>query len=103
MAGNDDILETVKEKAAQALRESHRGVILRGGAIGDCILTLPLAAFVKESLGLGGIDLVGNTEYTAFFPARTCIDRIRSIESINLHRLFTNKKEFKLASNELTI
>jgi len=34
-------------------------VILQPGALGDCILTLPLVRLVKEVLDLGGVDLVG--------------------------------------------
>ena len=51
MRVNDDILDLLREKGAEAARKAQRGVILQPGAIGDCILTLPLAAFMKEILG----------------------------------------------------
>ena len=79
---------------------ARRGVILQPGAIGDCILTLPLAEFMKNCLGLGGIDILGHTEYIGILPGRTCVDGIRSIDSIDLHRLFAETKAFNLADGD---
>jgi len=100
MQANDDILDLLKEKRAQAARTARRGVILQPGAIGDCILTLPLAEFMKNCLGLGGIDILGHTEYIGILPGRTCVDGIRSIDSIDLHRLFAETKAFNLADGD---
>lgn len=100
MQTNDDILSLLKEKTAQAARAAQRGVILQPGAIGDCILTLPLAEFMKDSLQLGGIDILGHTEYIGFFPGRTCINSVRSMDSMNLHRLFVNTRELDLADGD---
>jgi heptosyltransferase-3 len=100
MQTNDDILDLLREEGAQAARQAQRAVILQPGAIGDCVLTLPLAAFMKESLGLGGIDILGHTEYTGILPGRTCIDSIRSIDSANLHRLFVEPSTFDLADRD---
>ena len=80
MQADNDILSMLREKGAQAARQAQRAVILQPGAIGDCVLTLPLAEFMKESLGLGGVDILGHTEYTGILPGRTCIDSIRSID-----------------------
>jgi len=74
----------------------QRGLIMQPGAIGDCILTLPLAAFMKDALRLGGIDLLGHTEYLGIFPGRSCIDGVRSIDSMDLHRLFARPEAFEL-------
>ena len=100
MQANDDILDLLKEKRAQAARTARRGVILQPGAIGDCILTLPLAEFMKNCLGLGGIDILGHTEYIGILPGRTCVDGIRSIDSMDLHRLFAETKAFDLADGD---
>jgi len=81
----------------------QRGLIVQPGAIGDCILTLPLAEYMKESLGLGGIDILGHTEYIGFLPGRSCIDSVRSIESIDLHRLFTETTKFVLKDQDSLI
>lgn len=100
MQTNDDILSLLREKGAQAARQAQRAVILQPGAIGDCVLTLPLAQFMKESLGLGGVDILGHTEYTGILPGRTCIDSIRSIDSADLHRLFVEPNAFDLADRD---
>ena len=97
---HDDILELLRDEAAEAVRKAQRGLIIQPGAIGDCILTLPLAAFMKEKLGLGGVDILGHAEYIEFLPGRSCIDRIISIDSLELHRLFADKRDFDVADRD---
>jgi hypothetical protein len=97
MQAHDNILDMVREKGAEAARKMHRGLIVQPGAIGDCILTLPLAAFMKDVLRLGGIDLLGHTEYIGILPGRSCIDGVRSIDSMDLHRLYAKTETFDLA------
>jgi len=99
----DDILQLLKEKGAEMARTTQRGVILQPGAIGDCILTLPLAEFMKEALELGGIDILGHTEYTGILTGRTCIDSVRSIDTMDLHRLFVETSSFELADGDYLI
>jgi len=100
MPANEDILDLLKEKRAEVAKAARRGVILQPGAIGDCILTLPLAEFMKNCLGLGGVDILGHTEYIGILPGRTCVDGIRSIDSMDLHRLFAETKAFDLADGD---
>lgn len=100
MRVNDDILDLLREKGAEAARKAQRGVILQPGAIGDCILTLPLASFMKEIIGLGGVDILGHSEYIGILPGRTCIDSISSIDSIDLHRLFVKTEAFNLTDRD---
>jgi heptosyltransferase-3 len=100
MRSNNNILSLLKEKGAEAARSARRGVILQPGAIGDCILTLPLARFMKDSLGLGGVDVLGHTEYIGILPGRTCVDGIRSIDSVDLHRLFVETEVFDLVDGD---
>lgn len=96
----DNILDILREKGAEVARKAQRGVILQPGAIGDCILTLPLAAFMKDALSLGGVDILGHSEYIGILPGRTCIDGISSIDSIDLHRLFVETKAFDLKDGD---
>jgi heptosyltransferase-3 len=103
MRGDDNILDLLMEKGAEAARMAQRGVILQPGSIGDCMLTLPLAEFMKDCLGLGGIDILGHTEYIGILPGRTCVDSIRSIDSVDLHRLFAETKGFDLADRDALI
>jgi heptosyltransferase-3 len=100
MQTEDDILNLLKEKGAQMARLAQRGVILQPGAIGDCILTLPLAEFMKDSLQLGGIDILGHTEYIGILPGRTCVDSVRSMDSMNLHRMFVETSAFDLTDGD---
>jgi heptosyltransferase-3 len=100
---NDNILNLLKEKGAEAARRALRGMILQPGAIGDCVLTLPLAEFMKDCLGLGGVDILGHTEYIGILPGRTCVDSIRSIDSVDLHRLFAETNMFELADGDALI
>jgi ADP-heptose:LPS heptosyltransferase len=100
MQTDDDILSLLREKGAQAARQAQRGVILQPGAIGDCVLNLPLAQFIKKSLSLGGVDILGHTEYTGILPGRTCIDSIRSIDSADLHRMFVEPNAFDLPDRD---
>jgi len=89
-----------KESRAKGLFAAERGLILQPGAIGDCILTLPLAQFMKNTLGLDAVDVFGHTDYLGIFPGRTCIDRVRSIDSIGLHKLFARTSDFALADRD---
>jgi heptosyltransferase-3 len=100
MPANDDILSLLREKGAQAALQTQRGVILQPGAIGDCVLNLPLAEFMKESLAPGGVDILGHTEYIGILPGRTCVNGVRSIDSTDLHRLFVESKTFDLADGD---
>ena len=81
-------------------RWGTRAVILQPGALGDCILPLPLAKLMKEALGLGGVDIVGHSEYIGILPGRSCVSSIRSIDSTDLHRLFVEPAKFDLADRD---
>ncbi|HPC93741.1 MAG TPA: glycosyltransferase family 9 protein [Sedimentisphaerales bacterium] len=96
----NDILSLLVEKGAQVAKEAQRAVILQPGALGDCILTLPLAKLMKEALDLGGIDIVGHSEYIGILPGRSCVSSIRSIDSTDLHRLFVEPAKFDLADRD---
>ncbi|AQQ09330.1 Lipopolysaccharide core heptosyltransferase RfaQ [Sedimentisphaera cyanobacteriorum] len=71
-----------------------RGLILHPGALGDCILTLKLADYLKSRLGLASIDFFGQIRNISFFPGRTSIDRISDISSASISRLFLPSKDF---------
>ncbi|MHC4432774.1 MAG: glycosyltransferase family 9 protein, partial [Planctomycetota bacterium] len=96
-------MDLLQQKGAEAARNMLRGLILQPGAIGDCILTLPLAAHMKDSLELGSIDILGHTEYVGFLPGRSCIDGVRSMDAIELHRLFVEPGAFELQDRDSLI
>ncbi len=103
MRESDNILDLLREKGDEAAKRALRGVILQPGAIGDCVLTLPLAEFMKDCLGLGGIDIIGHTDYIGILPGRTCVDSVRSIDSIDLSRLFVIPDKFDLEDKDALI
>ena len=100
MQADNDILSLLEARSAQLAKETQRAVILQPGALGDCLLTLPLVRLMKEALELGGVDLVGHAEYVGILPERTCVDSIRSIDTAELHRLFTARVSFDLADRD---
>lgn len=100
MQTSDDILSLLEEKGAQVAKEAQRAVILQPGALGDSILTLPLAKFMKEALDLGGVDIVGHADYVGFLPGRSCVDSVRSIETTELYRLFEEPATFDLIDHD---
>ena len=95
-----DIIELVKGAEEKACRDSRTGVIISPGAMGDCLLMLPLAKFMKQILQLGGIDFIGHTDYIEFYPGRTVVDGIRSIDSVDFYRLFTKPNDFIVEDSE---
>jgi heptosyltransferase-3 len=97
---SDDILSLLEAKGAQVAKEAQRAVILQPGALGDCILTLPLVKLMRDALGLGGVDLVGHSDYIGILPGRSCVSSIRSIDSTELHRLFVEPAKFDLADHD---
>jgi heptosyltransferase-3 len=97
---NNDIIDEVREKTAHAARLSLRALVIHPGALGDCLLTLPLARFLKEALGHGGVELMARTDYVGFYPGRTCIDAVRSIDSVEMFRLFTKADDFHVGDHD---
>lgn len=100
MQQNGDILEALKDSEARMAKAAQQAVIIQPGALGDCILTLPLAEFIKNTLDLGRVDFLSHTEYTSILPGRTCVDSVRSIDLIDLHRLFVKSDEFDLGDRD---
>lgn len=75
-------------------------MIVNPGALGDCILILPLAEYMIKSLGLSSVDIIGKTDYIDFCPGRTCIRSIRAIDSIQFHRFFVDEKDFSIEEKD---
>lgn len=80
--------------------QSRKGLILHPGAIGDCLLALPAASLMKQRLGIEQVDWIGRTEYIEFYPGRCAVDRIRSLDSIPLHRLFEKPEDFEVQEHD---
>lgn len=87
----------------QCQKSSKTGVILHSGAIGDCLLTLPLAEAVKRLYALDRFEFIGPADYIAYCPGRTCIDAVHSMEGLALHRLFDEPRTFEQSDNDRLI
>jgi heptosyltransferase-3 len=99
-AKDKDILSLLNEQEGIAAMAARQAIIVQPGAIGDCILTLPLAQFMKDSLKLGNIVFLSHLNYAGIFAGRSCINGVKSIESVQMHRLFQSRKEFDLEDND---
>ena len=58
----DDILKLLMKEGAEAAKMTQRGLILQPGAVGDCLLTLPLVSYGGSSLvvSMVAIGLLNN-------------------------------------------
>lgn len=72
--------------AARALM--NRILVIRGGAIGDFILTLPAIKLVRERFPKAHIEILGYTPIAALAEKRFYADAVRSLESGELARFF---------------
>lgn len=96
----NDILSLLNEQERLAATTTRQAIIIQPGAIGDCILTLPLARYMKESLDLGSVIFLSHLSRTGIFVGRTCVNAVKSIESVKLHRLFQSRREFDLEDDD---
>ncbi|MCB1086526.1 MAG: hypothetical protein KDM63_05740, partial [Verrucomicrobiae bacterium] len=55
-------------------------LFIRGGAVGDFILTLPAIQLVRQHLPSAGIEVLGYTPITRLAQAARLVDATRSIE-----------------------
>ncbi|MDD5459868.1 MAG: glycosyltransferase family 9 protein [Phycisphaerae bacterium] len=88
------IIDMIKKKDYEVEKYYRRGLVITSAALGDCILMLPMISVMKEVLDLGLMDMLSNTDYTSFYPGRTAIDKVRSINVVDIHRLFVDAKDF---------
>ncbi len=70
------------------------GLIIQPGAVGDGILTLPLARLLLQEWRLDHIDIMGHTEKMGYLQGRSDITRIISIDNVKLHQLFHDSDTF---------
>ncbi len=97
---NDTIELTDKKAAPPYCHEDKRGLIVNPGALGDCILVLPLAEYMIKTLGLTSVDIIGRSDYIDFCPGRTNIRNTRAIDTIQFHRFFVDEKDFSIEEND---
>ncbi|MBN1437409.1 MAG: glycosyltransferase family 9 protein [Sedimentisphaerales bacterium] len=79
------------------------GLIIHPGALGDCVLTLPLARLIRRAVGIARVDVIGHRRYWAALAGRSDIGRIMELDSLPLHRLFVDKAAFDLPEGDALI
>ena len=69
----------------------NRLLIIRGGAVGDFIVTLPVFAALRQTLGKGHLEVMGHPGRAALAHHPSYADRITDIEAWDLYRLFSRE------------
>ena len=93
---NKEVIEITKDEKPLTCIKGRRGAIINPGAIGDNLLTLPLAAYMQKTLALDAVDFIGNADHIEYLQGRSCISNTRSINSLPLYNLFAEPEEFAL-------
>src|SRR5205085_2423664 len=79
---------------AKPPRDSMNGIlILRGGALGDFVLTLPALKLLRDRFPKAHLEILGYPRIAALVEKRFYADAIRSIESASLARFFVKDAE----------
>jgi len=83
-----------------AVCDEKFALIIQPGAVGDCLLTLPLARMIRDQLHVTHLDIMGHSQYLSYLLGKTELNRLISLDSINLHRLFTDHAGFNLPEDD---
>ena len=76
---------------------THRGkiLVLRGGAIGDFILTLPVLAALRRQFPQAPLEVLGYPHIAQLALASGLVDEVRPIESRGLAGFFARRGELE--------
>ncbi len=72
----------------QGGRPSPRVLVIRGGAIGDFILTLPAIRLLRENIPQAHVEILGYPSIIALATAAGLADSIRQLEHSSMAKLF---------------
>lgn len=72
----------------QSGRSQPRVLVIRGGAIGDFILTLPAIRLLRENIPQAHLEILGYPSITGLATASGLADSIRHLEHSSMARLF---------------
>ena len=70
-----------------------RLLVIRGGAIGDFVLTLPAVRLLRDAFPGAQLEIVGLKHIAVLAAKRFYADAVRSIESPSLSRFFAEGAE----------
>ena len=71
-----------------------RILILRGGALGDFVVTLPVLAALRERWPDGYLELVGYPHVAELAKAGRLVDRVTSLHGAHIARLYSLRPDF---------
>ena len=71
----------------------NRILVIRGGAIGDFILTLPAIKLLRDKFPEAHLEILGAKHIAALAEKRFYADAVRSLESASLARFFARNSE----------
>lgn len=78
----------------------RRALVIQPGGLGDTLLTIPLARFLRRQPQVVGVDVMGHDHYARFLPGRTVYEQFLSLDNLPLHRLFVPHGEFDLPDGD---
>jgi hypothetical protein len=84
---------------AHAVTES-RILVIRGGAIGDFVLTLPAIGLLRDGFPNARIELLGYPHIASLAEGRYYVDRVRSIEYGPMSGFFAKNAELNAELSE---
>ncbi|MBV9127310.1 MAG: glycosyltransferase family 9 protein [Verrucomicrobia bacterium] len=79
-----------------------RILVIRGGAIGDFILTLPAIALLRENFPEARLEILGYPHVAALAVSAGLADSVRALESGALARFFINPRKSPALDPELS-
>src|SRR3977135_674898 len=71
----------------------NRILVIRGGAIGDFVLTLPAINLLRDRFPKAHLEILGYKHIAALAEKRFYADAVRSMESASLARFFAKNSE----------
>jgi heptosyltransferase-2 len=71
----------------------NRILVIRGGAIGDFVLTLPAIKLLRDRFPEAHLEILGYTHIAALAEKRFYADAVRSIESASLAKFFAKDSD----------
>jgi heptosyltransferase-2 len=76
-----------------AAAQMNRILVIRGGAIGDFVLTLPAIKLLRDQFPKAHLEILGYKHIAALAEKRFYADAVRSIESASLASLFAKDSD----------
>ena len=80
-------------RAPLRVTDLNRILVIRGGAIGDFVLTLPAIKLLRDHFPGTHLEILGSKHIAALAEKRFYADAIRSLDSMSLARSFARNSE----------